>query len=288
MAGSGRRERADRALLIGVSQYASDRPLEVAEGLGDIAAVERNLAELRAALSTGGVFADDRIESLHSPGVEQFEHRLGHVRDATDGLLLVYFAGHGIVDTRTGGHGRLLLGLRDAKVEHGPSFPGWIRWDDTLHRLCSGASARRHTVVVLDCCYAGNAAGAWEELDERDQDRISLLLAVQKNQRIDAGDAATPTPYTAELVRHLAGEPAGPLTVGGLQERLAAGLKQARTAGGRAWSPQVCRKGAGEHVVLARPPAAVRPGVPRPRRHRPRRPSSPSRPPGRPPAAVCG
>ncbi|GGP46647.1 vWA domain-containing protein [Streptomyces abikoensis] len=281
MAGSGRRERADRALLIGVSHYASDRPLEVAEGLGDIAAVERNLTELRAALSTGGVFAEDRIESLHSPGVEQFEHRLGHVRDATDGLLLVYFAGHGIVDTRTGGHGRLFLGLRDATVENGPSFPGWIRWDDTLRRLCSGASARRHTVVVLDCCYAGNAAGAWEELDERDQDRISLLLAVQKNQRIDAGDAATPTPYTAELVRHLAGEPAGPLTLGGLQERLAAGLKEARTAGGRAWSPQVCRKGAGEHVVLARPPAGGRPGVPPPPATPPR-PTQPTPPPERP------
>ncbi|MEU3353126.1 hypothetical protein [Streptomyces sp. NPDC037389] len=217
MAGSGRREGTEaRSLLIGVSQYAGDRPLEVAEGLGDIAAVERNLTELRDALRAGGVFAEDRIESLPSPGVEQFEQfeqRLGHVRDATDGLFLVYFAGHGIVDTRAGGHGRLLLGLRDAEVEHGPSFPGWIRWDDTLHRLCPGASARRHTVVVLDSCYAGNAAGAWEELDERDQARISLLLAVQKNQRIDAGDAATPTPYTAELVRHLAhpaGEPAGP------------------------------------------------------------------------------
>ncbi|MDT0448051.1 VWA domain-containing protein [Streptomyces hesseae] len=267
MAGSGRQERTeDRALLIGVSQYVSDRPLEVAEGLGDIAAVERNLTELTAALRAGGVFAEDRIESLSSPGVEQFEQRLGHVRDATDGLLLVYFAGHGIVDTRTGGHGRLLLGLRDATVEHGgPGFPGWISWDDTLRRLCSGASARRHTVVILDCCYAGNAAGAWEELDEQDQARISLLLAVQKNQRIDAGDAATPTPYTAELVRHLAylaGEPAGPLTLGVLQERLVAGLKEARTAGRRAWSPQICRKDAGEHVVLARPPATVPPAPP--------------------------
>ncbi|MCC3778695.1 substrate-binding domain-containing protein [Streptomyces sp. UNOB3_S3] len=81
MAGSGRRERYDRALLIGVSQYASDRPLEVAEGLGDIAAVERNLTELRAALDAGGDGCRRSGVTVHSAGsaetVEAFRTQYG-------------------------------------------------------------------------------------------------------------------------------------------------------------------------------------------------------------------
>ncbi|GHC45617.1 vWA domain-containing protein [Streptomyces cinnamoneus] len=260
MAGPAQHEETHRALLVGVAHYASKRPLEFAAGLGNIAAVQHNLVELQEVLRTGGIFDEDGIESLFSPGVEQFEHRLGYARDHTDGLLLVYFAGHGIVDTRTGGHGRLLLGLRDAKVEHGPGFPGWIRWDDVLNRLCSGKSRPRHTVVILDCCYAGNASAAWEELDELDQKRISLLLAVQKNQRIDAGGAGTPTPYTAQLLRHLgqgAGASDGVVTLGGLHKRLAHGLRAARTVGGREWSPQACRQDGADNEVLARPPSAA-------------------------------
>ncbi|MCC2275905.1 VWA domain-containing protein [Streptomyces sp. ET3-23] len=260
MVGPGRHEESHRALLVGVAHYASRKPLQVDEDLGDIAAVEPGLAELRKALSEGGVFDEDGIEVLSSPGVEQFENCLGHARDRTDGLLLVYFAGHGIADTRAGGDGRLLLGLRDAKVEDGPGFPGWIRWEDVLNRLRSGKSRPRHTVVILDCCYAGNASGAWEALDVEDQKRVSLLLAVQKNQRIDAGDATTPTPYTAQLVRQLGqsgdefgGEAGGPVTLGMLQKRLSESLKSFRTVGGREWSPQACRQDAAEDEILSRP-----------------------------------
>ncbi len=256
MARPEQRKETNRALLVGVVRYTSKRPLKFAEGLGDIAAVQHNLEELRKALCQGGVFDEDATESLSSPGVEQFENGLGFARDHTDGLLLVYFAGHGIVDTRTGGHGRLLLGLRDAKVEHGPGFPGWIRWDDVLNRLCSGENRPRHTVVILDCCYAGNASAAWEELDEQDQKRVSLLLAVQKNQRIDAGSARTPTPYTAALIRHLehgAGESGGAVTLCGLHRSVSDSLKSSRTVGGREWSPLACRKDAAEDEVLAWP-----------------------------------
>ncbi|MEV4441199.1 VWA domain-containing protein [Streptomyces sp. NPDC049577] len=263
MAGPERNRTAGRALLVGVAHYTSKRPLTYAEGLGDIAAVRHNLDGLRTALCAGGLFDEDGVESLSSPGVEQFENRLGYARDHADELLLVYFAGHGIVDTRTGGHGRLLLGLRDAEVESGPGFPGWIRWEDVLNRLCSGENRPRHTVVVLDCCYAGNASSAWEELDEQDQKRVSLLLSVQKNQRIDAGDDATPTPYTAQLIRHLgqgAHASGGAVTLGGLHQRLSDGLRRHRTVGGREWSPQACRKDAADQEVLARPARPARPG----------------------------
>ncbi|MEU7135991.1 substrate-binding domain-containing protein [Streptomyces sp. NPDC046261] len=256
MAGAEQREETNRALLVGVVDYTSKRPLRIAKDLGDITAVRHNVEGLRKALCEGGVFGDDPIKPLYSPGVEQFENRLGYARDHTDGLLLVYFAGHGIVDTRTGGHGRLLLGLRDAKVEHGPGFPGWIRWDDVLNRLCSGEKRPRHTVVVLDCCYAGNASGAWEELDEQDQKRISLLLAVQKNQRIDAGNAERPTPYTAQLIRHLrqgAGASDGAVTLGSLHKGVSEGLRGSKTVGGREWSPLACRKDPADDEILALP-----------------------------------
>lgn len=247
------RPRADnRALLVCVSHYTREGPHEWADVLGDIAAVGQNLAALEGALREGGVFTE--VESLSSPDIREFEQRLGEARDTTDGLLLVYFAGHGILDTYTGERSRLLLGLGDAEVEHGPAFPGWIHWEDkVLNRLRAGTHRPRHTVVVLDCCYAGNAAAAWGRLEPHDQRRISLLLAVQQNQRIDAGDAATPTPYTARLVEALTpgrGVPDEDVTLGVLHRHLVDGLKNARTEGGKEWVPQRCWQDTGEEVVL--------------------------------------
>ncbi|WP_252946076.1 hypothetical protein, partial [Streptomyces sp. CHB19.2] len=60
-------------------------------------------------------------------------------------------------------------------------------------------SPARRIVVVLDCCFAGNAAWVRETLS--DKHRLLLMMSVQANHRIDAGDPGTPTPYTAELVR---------------------------------------------------------------------------------------
>ncbi|GAA0400008.1 substrate-binding domain-containing protein [Streptomyces luteireticuli] len=252
MSGPERPRPVNRALLVCVSRYAREGPHEWADVLGDIAAAERNLTVLEGVLRAGGVFAE--VVLLSSPDIREFEQRLGEVRDSTDGLLLVYFAGHGIVDTCTGEHSRLLLGLGGAKVEHGPAFPGWIHWEDkVLHRLRAGEHRPRHTVVVLDCCYAGNAAAAWDRLEPHDQRRISLLLAVQRNQRIDAGDSATPTPYTALLAEALTpgrGAPEGDVTVEVLHRRLVDGLRAARTVAGKEWLPQRRWQDTGEKVVL--------------------------------------
>ncbi|MBH1937160.1 substrate-binding domain-containing protein [Streptomyces sp. AV19] len=250
MSGPERPRAARRALIVCVSDYAPEGPQ--ADVLGDIAAVGKNLTALEGALREGGVFT--AVESLSSPDIREFEQRIGEVRDSTDELLLVYFAGHGIVDTSTGERSRLLLGLGGAKIEHGPAFPGWIHWEDkVLNRLRAGQHRPRHTVVVLDCCYAGNAAAAWDKLEPPDQRRISLLLAVQQNQRIDAGGSATPTPFTALLIEALAPGDGGPgedVTVGVLHRHLVAGLEDARTVAGKEWVPQLRWEETGEQAVL--------------------------------------
>lgn len=87
----------------------------------------------------------------------------------------------------------LWLQMRDAEVVRGETagFEGAARFTNVL-RILANSHAER-IVVVLDCCNAGNAARVWEAVERPDvRRRVSVLMSVQANHRIDAGDADTP------------------------------------------------------------------------------------------------
>jgi hypothetical protein len=247
------RGHANRALLVGVSAYKYTKPQP--DGVpGHLPAVEHNVARLRDVLRRGGVFADGEITVARSPSQERFGHALRTaVRDA-EGLLLFYFAGHGAIPSAGN---ELFLQLRNARVVAGEHavFPGADAFSSVLTELAT--SRARHVVVILDCCFAGNAARVWETLP--DKWRISLLMSVQANHRIDAGPDTTPTPFTEQLV-HLLGS-GDPMAFQDLWEPLHSHLRaHHRTLREEPWAPQ--SRTAGEEDVLLVAGSEPGPSVP--------------------------
>ncbi|MCI3274832.1 substrate-binding domain-containing protein [Streptomyces cylindrosporus] len=245
------RGKANRALLVGVSEYDVRKPTP--HGVpGDLPAVRHNLDRLKEVLPGGRVFGAHEVTVVRSPYQHDFQRALRTAAEEAEGLLLVYFAGHGAVPSAAN---ELFLQMRGAEVYRGRQdsvFPGAEMFTTVLTML--HASRAERIVVVLDCCYAGNAAFIWEQFPDRR--RVLLLMSVQANNRIDAGDDGTPTPFTKELAELLASE--GELTFGGLSERLrdrmrAAGL---RTVRGEEWEP-LSRTEPQEDVLLSAPPKRV-------------------------------
>lgn len=226
-------EPMDRALLIGVSDYRFTKGPHAVPG--ELPAVEKNLPVLREALVRAGVFADRDIVPLPSPDFAEAARELQRVAGEARGLLLVYFAGHGAIPS---GGDELYLQLRDAQVFAGEHtvFNAAVAFSDLMGTVLATSRADR-VVVVLDCCFAGNAARVWEHFE--DKRRVVLLMSVQANHRIDAGDPDTPTPYTENLAELLGQE--GGTTV----SRLAARLRQRmaeqkrRTLRNEPWQPQL-------------------------------------------------
>lgn len=136
-----------RAVLIGTSTFHSDE-------LPNLPAVAHNLDALDQVLTDpshgviGGstVLADDDITDA-KVGVAVSEA----AKEATD-LLLVYYAGHGVLDD----DGRLHLARPDTSVDH-------VSWTsvsvDLLKRDLSRTRARAR-VLALDCCFSGRAVAA--------------------------------------------------------------------------------------------------------------------------------
>ncbi len=240
-------EPMDRALLIGVSDYRFTKGPHAVPG--KLPAVEKNLPVLREALVRAGVFTDEEITSLPSPDFAEAAQELQRVAREARGLLLVYFAGHGAIPS---GGDELYLQLRDAHVLAGEHtvFNGAVSFSDLMGTVLVASRADR-IVVILDCCFAGNAARVWEHFE--DKRRVVLLMSVQANHRIDAGDPGTPTPFTENLAE-LLGEEDG-TTVSRLATRLRERMaeQKRRTMRKEAWEPQL-RADAGADVQLGEGP----------------------------------
>ncbi len=236
----------NRALLVGVSEYDNTRPPHGVPG--DLPAVKHNLNALREALRRGGVFEEREITLSRSPDQVAFDQALLTAAAEAEGVLLLYFSGHGAIPSAGD---ELFLQLRNASVVAGAEavFPGAAMFSTVLAMLAS--SPARRIVVVLDCCFAGNAAWIWDRFEDRR--RVLLLMSVQANHRIDAGDADTPTPFTEEMVRLLregaarGREVTFQRLVDELPRRLAA--RGHRTLRGAPWEPQSHTE-AGEDVLL--------------------------------------
>ncbi|MEU1039094.1 VWA domain-containing protein [Streptomyces sp. NPDC005907] len=248
------RGEVNRALLVGVSVYDSTRPKDPHGVPGDLAAVEHNLALLEGALLRGEVFRKGEVVVSGSPYLDAFSEALRTAADEAEGLLLFYFAGHGAVPSAGD---ELWLQMRNARVVPGSRavFPGADPFSSVLTVLAT--SRARHVVVVLDCCNAGNAAQVCEALADRR--RFSVLMSAQANNRIDAGDDATPTPFTSELVRMLEEVSTGrdgEVTFLDLAETLTAHMSaRYTTLRNEPWEPQ--RWGDTDIVLAGAAPAPV-------------------------------
>lgn len=181
------------------------------------------------------MFTHEDIVPLSSPDFADAARALQRVASEAGGLLLVYFAGHGAIPS---GGDELYLQLRDAQVFAGEHtvFNAAVSFSDLMGTVLATSRADR-IVVVLDCCFAGNAARVWEHFE--DKRRVVLLMSVQANHRIDAGDPDTPTPYTENLAELLGRE--GGTTVSRLTARLRQRMaeQKRRTLRNEPWQPQL-------------------------------------------------
>lgn len=125
-----------------------------------------------------------------------------------EGTLLVYYAGHGLIETASGAL-YLAVGETEDESLHATGVPyDWIRhWV----RQCRA----RRRVVVLDCCYAGRAldrmGGTVQVVDEATIDRACVLASVPATRAALAPAGEPYTAFTGELLNLLrAGLPGGP------------------------------------------------------------------------------
>lgn len=187
------RGRANRALLVGVYHY---------EHTDDLFGVRHNLGEMFEALLNGGLFGTSEIDTISPARSSEFLSRLDQAAEQAHGLLLLYFSGHGRL-SHDGSELFLTFGKSRRLPGDEPHYSESVSWNEVLLKLRGYALNKTvgRIVVVLDCCYAGNAlqsfrAGALEA----GRDRISVLTAVQVNRRIPAGQGHRMTPYTSALV----------------------------------------------------------------------------------------
>ncbi|MFJ3311067.1 caspase domain-containing protein [Streptomyces sp. NPDC086549] len=192
---------ASRAVLVGTSRY---RHLE------QLPAVANNVHAL-AELLRGPLLL--QLPGEHVIVVEEPEAAhtvVGALRraavEATD-TLIVYFAGHGLVDDQD----QLSLGLPHSeagRIETALPYD-WLR-----QVLLRDSRAERH-VVILDCCYSGRALGRMSGgmglADHAVVEGSFLLAAAAETRTASAPVGDTYTAFTGALLQTLReGIPGGP------------------------------------------------------------------------------
>ncbi|MEE4544876.1 substrate-binding domain-containing protein [Streptomyces sp. V4-01] len=242
------RGRASRALLVGVDRYTHDENLP---------GVKRNLGALFDALMSGGVFGAHEVKVESPQTGTQFLQYLERDLKQARGLFLLYFAGHGRAP-QDGGDLLLACGASERfDDDNGPTYSEAVSWrTDVLPRL-RNAARQQHVgqiVVILDCCFAGNALRSFGAGDvQAGSDRISVLTSVQVNRRIPAGNGSRATPYTEQLVRLLHNgveEGTNVIRVVPLAKALRQAMRDRTTVEGDPWVPRYHRAETDHEVVI--------------------------------------
>ncbi|WP_147425085.1 caspase, EACC1-associated type [Bailinhaonella thermotolerans] len=245
--------RASRAVLIGTSRYTGD------PGLHALPAVRNGLAALEAILLDTELcgLPRDRCVVITDPSdPREIGLALHEAGAAAEDLLLVYYAGHGLLDHR----GDLYLGLTGTSAR--PAVLPYTAVPYGLVRESVRASRAAARVVVLDCCFSGRAieAAAGPEAVVAGQVEIEGAYTLTSSSRTSTSVAREGSPYTAftgELVRVLGeGVPGGPelLTLDVVYEELRRGLARAGLPEPHAGSVRSAHR-----LAIARNAAVARP-----------------------------
>lgn len=202
-------------VLIGVDDYTFLDPLR---------SVAHNLVELRVALTDEEIWGipEDRIITVPNPAAPA--DLVGPIREAgllADDTLIVYYAGHGLLDRHEGQ--QLLLTL-PGSVEDQPDT--CVRSRDVRRAIRDTGPARRR-VLILDCCFSGQALTEMTGADRGEQGgRVAVktlhevegsyvMTSAPKDRPSHAPDPKRCTLFTGALVDVLRqGLPDGPGMLG--------------------------------------------------------------------------
>lgn len=210
-----------RIVLIGASRYSDP-------ALPGLPAVARTVTDLRDLLTDPGqgLVPDSHCTVLLDDGdLRTVGDRLRSAVAAAEDLLLVHYAGHGLVAGRR--HG-LYLALPDSRWA-APEFNS-LEYDKLRDAVLDSPAAAK--VVVLDCCFSGRAlgdslggSGTAERLGQLEVAGSYVLTSAQRDQVALALPGEEHTAFSGRLIRLLReGIPGGPelLTVEDLYRRLRA------------------------------------------------------------------
>jgi Tol biopolymer transport system component len=184
-----------RAVLIGVSEFTTLEPLP---------AVANNLTALASCLQDRDLWGlpDQHCQVVAQPDTPEMVAEAVHAAaEKASDTLLVYYSGHGLVDSWTSE--KLLLALpRTVTGRPHTTVPfEWVR-----QPLLNSRASRR--IVILDCCYSGRALGTMGDstVAVADQAFISgtfLLASAPENSPALAPPGEKYTAFTGALIELL-------------------------------------------------------------------------------------
>ncbi|MFI5526179.1 SUMF1/EgtB/PvdO family nonheme iron enzyme [Streptomyces platensis] len=228
-----------RAVLIGTPTYTE---------LGDLPAVANNVTRLRELCCDPSAWglAGERCRALRRASRDEILRAVEEATAEATDTVLVYYAGHGLVDPHTG---ELHLALSGSR--RGPSFTA-LRYEDlrsVLLRPSDGRPTAPRKVVILDCCWSGLALDGLMQGPQIAPavavEGAYVLTATPATRQALAPPGETYTAFTGELIRLIEdGVPERPalLSMSALFEELTAAL----TAKSRPLPQQSIRQGGGE------------------------------------------
>ncbi len=234
---------ASRVVLVGGAKYTYLRPLPtVANNLDELAAIFTDPA-------LWGLPAENCTVVGDPASPQDIDTALAQAASSVrpDGILVFYFAGHGLIDPLTGALHLAVTGTNRNMV-HSTATPfEWVRrWF-----LNAPAGAR---VVILDCCYSGRATEGMGEpaaiADEVEIDRTCVLVAAPANRTALAPPGERYTAFTGVLIDLMReGVPAGPALLD--MDTLYRRAEQTQRTRNRPL-PQLRARNGGERIPLVR------------------------------------
>ncbi|MFE9580566.1 caspase family protein [Nocardia sp. NPDC006044] len=185
-----------RVLIVGTGTHVAGSLLP------DVPAVAATVAEVRAALTEQCGLAETSVTGpLLDPTQSDFGDALSDVAGEAEGVLVVYYVGHGIV----GPDDELYLATRETD-HYSERLHRALRYT-AVEQVLAGSRART-IVVILDCCFAGRALGpignlAVAALDVAKQGGTYVLAAASRSEHALARPGATYTEFSGALIEFL-------------------------------------------------------------------------------------
>jgi WD40 repeat protein len=212
-----------RVVLIGTSKYADAK-------LPNLPAVGRTIVGLTAVFTDPeyGVTSREHCTVLRDVGDIRLLGR--QLRSATSGaedLLLVYYAGHGLVGSR---RHDLYLGLPNSEWDE-PEFNS-LEYDKMRSAVLNSEAAVK--IIILDCCFSGRVVSdtmsdpVAELVGQMEVDGTYVLTSAQRDQVALILPGEQYTAFTGRFIQLLQqGVPGGPeyLTIDDLYRQLLRKMK---------------------------------------------------------------
>src|SRR5215469_10052951 len=189
-----------RALVLGCSSYADS-------SLPGLPSVVANRAGMKDVLTSP---RGTRLPRKHCVVLEEGDHvpakigsRLTALADEAEDMLLVYYAGHGLI----GPNGELFLALPETRCNRDDLVP-WTALPFNLVRSALAGAHARNRVLILDCCFSGLAIGLMSEVTSAVSGQLEVkgtctLGSSPANRPSSAPPGAKYTAYTGEFLRLL-------------------------------------------------------------------------------------